>query len=90
MARKQIRKWFVVSEIYGGEPVYFVSAFSDIAVHTWLQKTFVRYRVMPAQVYHLLKVMSGKPQCYITNNRAAPNVWRMDRDGISCQVVILN
>ena len=90
MAKVRKRHWYIVFRLGQAEPYYFVSALSASSVYRNLVLHKKVYKVLPAKVWWLAKVMSGNPVRLTETTDLAPNGWLMLNDGIAYQVIILN
>jgi len=89
MRNKRIRNWYAVFERGCVEPTALVSAFSVGGVQRWLEDSSAHYKIVPAKVWLLVKVMSGEPRFLSGVTNIAPNSWVMVNDGIKYVVAIL-
>ena len=90
MPKVRKRQWYCVWRMGNAEPTYLVSAFSVSSVIRGLGLVSSPYKVLPAKVWWLAKVMSGEPCRLSEITDLAPNTWLMVNEGVVYQVIILN
>jgi len=90
MPVKHKRQWYACYELGSDEPRYLVSAISIAHVDKWLKGKVLICRVIPARVWHLVKVFSGLPYCLPEVNVSAPNEFDIVNEVHIVRVVILD
>lgn len=90
MVTKPERQWYGVYWLGDSEPTWFVSALSIDSVYKHLSVTDKVCRVVPAKVWMLAKMLSGRPIMLPSIKDIAPNFWDMVTEGHTVKVGILD